>query len=169
MRRKPTNWKDTETITAKGQLGNTWWRDVQFQKNPKKLPEGIPSISTSSPLIEEDKGPKGELEEGRTTVVSQYVGTASRRAIWYDCERSARLYGDFHPVDTLEAHPSARSPVHNLGDPPAPPAMHHYQALPKDWQRRPSAPLRSPSNQAPIVRGVTERWEGCRRGDVGQV
>jgi hypothetical protein len=55
-----------------------------FQKKPKKLPDGIPSIKISSPLSDEVRGPKGELLEGRTTVVSQYVGTASRKAAWYD-------------------------------------------------------------------------------------
>lgn len=59
--------------------------DVQFQTKPNILPLGIPSIRISSPLIELCNGPQGELEDGRTTVVSQYGGTASRRAAWYDC------------------------------------------------------------------------------------
>jgi hypothetical protein len=64
--------------------------DLQFQKKPKKLPVGIPSIKISSPLMELDKGPNGDDEDGSTTVVSQYGGTASRSAAWYDCSRSER-------------------------------------------------------------------------------
>ena len=55
--------------------------DVRFQKKPKKLPDGMPSIKISSPLIELDRGPNGEPEDGSTTVVSQYAGTTSRSAI----------------------------------------------------------------------------------------
>jgi hypothetical protein len=46
-------------------------RNSRFQKKPKKLPVGIPSINISSPLIELDNGPNGEFEDGNTTVVSQ--------------------------------------------------------------------------------------------------
>lgn len=44
----------------------------------------MPSMRISSPDIELDNGPNGDEEEGSTTVVSQYGGTASRKAAWYD-------------------------------------------------------------------------------------
>ena len=105
MSKKPTNWNANDTMTARqicqlhgscgcllcsrwvhSRTGRWLWQnnqsvqDLRFHTKPKKLPDGMPSIRISSPLIELCNGPQGEFEEGKTTVVSQYGGTASRSA-----------------------------------------------------------------------------------------
>lgn len=93
----PTNWKDMLTSTENMALGQPDPRELGdyssyllFQPKANRFPTGIPSISTSSPVMEEVRVPKrcrgvshvfdeahfadipkGDVCEGRTTVVSQ--------------------------------------------------------------------------------------------------
>jgi hypothetical protein len=53
------------------QVSRSLLLNVLFHMKENKLPTGMPSMRISSPDMELDNGPKGDDEDGSTTVVSQ--------------------------------------------------------------------------------------------------